>query len=124
MIRIVACLRREAVPMTQRQFDRGGTPTSRISATAKPANPEGHALLALQRQAGNRAVVSMLGDSMRTVQRCGRRDCADCGPAQDDESSEHGAGAVAQRVSEIVVQRDGPANTPQVQARVPQHRGR
>jgi hypothetical protein len=108
--------------VTQRQFGVGRPPAPRASASTRAAFQE-HMLVALQRQAGNRAVASRLNEPMTAVQRCGGRGCAGCGSGQDEESLPQNGNASVQRVSEVVVQRDPPTDTPRVQARIPQHLG-
>jgi hypothetical protein len=64
----------------------------------------------------------MMAEPAVPLQRCGGQACTGCGPAHDEESAPDSTTPV-QRVSEIVVQRDGPATPPQVQAQIPQHLG-
>lgn len=74
-------------------------PYSAFAARRTAGAPTGRAgaLLALQRQAGNRAVAGMFGEAVRLTevgdQRCGGHDCDECGETQDLDSVQQGFAA-------------------------------
>jgi hypothetical protein len=79
----------------------------RLLEPGAPRDP--HALIALQKSAGNRAVAELFRP---TVQRCGPGGCADCGPNQETGAEQGMEGVVDEPplMSEQTIQRtaDGP----------------